>query len=523
MSDPTFSRQFGITLLLLEVVLIILHALCTTYTEVPTVSSNAVAVEKDIVLNHYGKFQDVHVMIFIGFGFLMTFLSKYGFSSVGFNFLISAVTIQVSMLSNPFWHMMFHEGGPKFKTIEIGILELITADFAAGAVMITFGAVLGKASPLELTLVAIVEMMFYGVNENIGVMKCQAVDMGGSMFVHTFGAYFGLALSWMITSKTPENKFDTKDEGSCYHSDMFAMIGTIFLWMFWPSFNGALAAGDQQHRVIINTVIALTASCITTFVMSAIFREHNKFNMVDIQNATLAGGVAVGSASDLVIEPWAAILIGCIAGTVSVLGYTKLQPFLTEGGYLHDTCGVHNLHGMPGILGGVCGAISAASAGDTAYGADISTIWAARSATGDNRSAGEQGGYQLLALAITLAFSISGGTITGLIINGLRQMVNGPTHKFHDADYWEEVEHLDGAPTTLKLPVAADPKVEDGAEGTTVHLDIVGTDKVQALEQRMNEMQRKLDQLSGNSAGFQVGCANPRSKAANDGPDSELP
>ena len=54
MSDPTFSRQFGITLLLLEVVLIILHALCTTYTEIPTGTSNAVAVEKDIVLNHYG-------------------------------------------------------------------------------------------------------------------------------------------------------------------------------------------------------------------------------------------------------------------------------------------------------------------------------------------------------------------------------------------------------------------------------------------------------------------------------------
>lgn len=28
-------------------------------------------------------FQDIHVMIFIGFGFLMTFLKRYGYSAVG--------------------------------------------------------------------------------------------------------------------------------------------------------------------------------------------------------------------------------------------------------------------------------------------------------------------------------------------------------------------------------------------------------------------------------------------------------
>ena len=39
-------------------------------------------------------FQDVHVMIFVGFGFLMTFLKKYGHSSVGYNFFISAMAIQ---------------------------------------------------------------------------------------------------------------------------------------------------------------------------------------------------------------------------------------------------------------------------------------------------------------------------------------------------------------------------------------------------------------------------------------------
>lgn len=50
-------------------------------------------------------FQDVHVMIFVGFGFLMTFLKKYGFSSVGFNMLIAAFGLQWGILMQGFWHM----------------------------------------------------------------------------------------------------------------------------------------------------------------------------------------------------------------------------------------------------------------------------------------------------------------------------------------------------------------------------------------------------------------------------------
>lgn len=37
-------------------------------------------------------------MIFIGFGFLMTFLKRYGYGAVGFNMLLAAVTIQWAML-----------------------------------------------------------------------------------------------------------------------------------------------------------------------------------------------------------------------------------------------------------------------------------------------------------------------------------------------------------------------------------------------------------------------------------------
>merc|ERR1711998_694421 len=100
-------------------------------------------------------------------------------------------------------------------------------------------------------------------------------------------------------------------------------------------------------------------------------RHDKKFDMVDIQNATLAGGVAVGSASDLVIGPWGAILLGCIGGVVSVLGYTRLQPWLAQNCGLHDTCGVHNLHGMPGVIGGIFGCIFASIA-ETNY--DVTAI-----------------------------------------------------------------------------------------------------------------------------------------------------
>lgn len=51
----------------------------------------------------------------------------------------------------------------------------------------------------------------------------KARDAGGSMVIHTFGGYYGLAISWMLYR--PNLDQSSRLQGSMYHSDVFAMIG----------------------------------------------------------------------------------------------------------------------------------------------------------------------------------------------------------------------------------------------------------------------------------------------------------
>ena len=53
--------------------------------------------------------------------------------------------------------------------------------------------------------------------------------------------------------------------------------------------------------------------------------SRKRFEIVDIQNATLSGGVAVGAIADLMLQPYGAFLAGTICGVVSTLGYRIFQ------------------------------------------------------------------------------------------------------------------------------------------------------------------------------------------------------
>ncbi len=80
-------------------------------------------------------------------------------------------------------------------------------------------------------------------------------------------------------------------------------------------------------------------------------------------NSTLAGGVIIGASAGLLTNPAGALTIGFIGGIVSSFGYHYLSGFLEHKLGIYDSCGINNLHGIPGFLGGIASSIVMAAYG----------------------------------------------------------------------------------------------------------------------------------------------------------------
>lgn len=437
MHSPLTKQTGFVALLIVQIIFLALYWLFVRYDE----SALPIDTTKESNKEHeskYPHFQDIQVMIFVGFGFLMTFLRKYGYSATGYTLFLAALVIQWAVLMKGFLRM---ENG----IINLSLENIIDADIAAAVPLISMGALLGRTTPVQLLFMAIFEIALFAINEYVALEIFSICDVGGSITVHAFGAYFGLACSLMLRPTKDQNDAG-KFEGATYTSDIFAMVGTLFLWIYWPSFNSVLAEGTGQERAILNTYLSLAAATVTTFVLSALVSHENKLDMVHVQNSTLAGGVAVGTVCNLLIGAHGAILIGIIAGTVSVLGYRYITPFLTAKLRLHDTCGVHNLHGMPALISAIASAIYASMVTKEHYKSDLGKIFPAMSSQqtngtmilgGYDRKAGYQAGYQLLAIGVTVLVAIVGGILAGLVLKytNFRKLQKEEQHQ--DELYWE--------------------------------------------------------------------------------------
>lgn len=364
-----------------------------------TVSTNDV-VENLRQVQQYNFSINILAMLLVGFGFLMVFVKKYGYSATTGTYMVVGVGI-------PLYLLLRYTGIISSESIDPQTIKaLLFAEFAVAAALISMGAVLGRLRVYQYALVSIFIIPIYMLNEwlvldgGLGITK-GFVDSAGSIIIHAFGAYFGLGLSVALTKQIQMNHPIESDDTS----DRFSMLGSMVLWIFWPSFCSAIVPAEHFQQTVVNTILALCGATVITYLFSSLFRK-GKPAIADIANASLAGGVAIGATCNLVSAP-IAFLIGLLAGGICVVGYVVIQPKLQKLLKMVDTCGVHNLHGMPGLLGGIVAIFVVPGAAKP----------------------------QIIGIVFTIALAFIGGIISGNIIRftGSKVKIYEDSDEFADA------------------------------------------------------------------------------------------
>ena len=143
----------------------------------------------------------------------------------------------------------------------------------------------------------------------------------------------------------------------------------------------------------------------------------------------MAGGVIIGAPSGLLTNPAGAIAIGLIGGAVSTICFAKLGPKLKEAITLDDTCGVHNLHGIPGILGGILSAIVVAAYQSQPMDKNIRDKLAFYETNNGAKNLSDQAGIQIAGTFISLGIAIIAGLLAGLIMRKFSYLENNELYE----------------------------------------------------------------------------------------------
>ena len=424
----------------------------------------------------YNFFKDVHLMIFIGFGLLYTALKDHQWSSIGIILFIGTISFEISFIWNHIWDNAFrysldfdipesnNNNSTNWEKKDLNFDTLTKIDYFTGSVFVSLGALIGKLSMCQYVIISLYETFFSSLNYYICFKLMGGIDNGGSLYIHTFGAIFGIAISISAFCTKKEYKKISYNPHltSDYYSNIFSLIGSLFLWLFFPSFNTSFIQSLSTEKVkqilryrgIINTYLSMIGSVISVFVVSPIV-SNGKIKMEHLLNSSFIGGIIIGGCCTICSSSWAAILIGFIGGSISVLGFWFFKKKLKEL-KLEDTFGILYTFGIPGILGGFLNSIFMASLEKTFKNTNFLQAYFNFKLKTENNNVGRDIGYQIgieiAIIFITIGLAGFSGMTIGLIIRTTKCEKN--EIYFVDSENYVEEE-------SIPLPEWKHPRQDD--------------------------------------------------------------
>lgn len=174
-----------------------------------------------------------------------------------------------------------------------------------------------------------------------------ARDFAGSGVVHVVGAMVGLAGAMLVGPRLGKFGADGKPRAFPGHNMTYVVIGTFILFLGWFGFNpgSTLASTDLRTPIVfINTYLA--GGMAATVIAYLTYFKTGKSDTMLVCNGALGGLVAI-TAPCAYVSPWAALVIGAIAGVVVWKGNLFIERKLK----VDDPVGAWGVHGACGLFG----------------------------------------------------------------------------------------------------------------------------------------------------------------------------
>jgi Amt family ammonium transporter len=172
-------------------------------------------------------------------------------------------------------------------------------------------------------------------------------DFAGSTVVHTVGGCAALVGTSILKPREGKYAIDGKPNVLAGHNIPLASLGVFILWFGWFGFNAGstlgVTDGSNIARIAINTNLAAALGGIAA--MATVWKRFGKPDLSMAMNGALAGLVAI-TAPCAYVDPWAALVIGIIAGYAVVRGVELLDKL-----HIDDPVGAFPVHGICGIWG----------------------------------------------------------------------------------------------------------------------------------------------------------------------------
>ena len=168
------------------------------------------------------------------------------------------------------------------------------------------------------------------------------LDFAGGTAVHINAGAAGLALALVLGKRHGWRRDPMRP-----HSLPLVLLGSGLLWFGWFGFNAgsALGANGLAGLALLNTQVATGAALIGWLLVEKIRDGHA--TSLGAASGAVAGLVAITPACAFV-APWAAVILGLIAGIVCALAVGLKYKFGFDDSL--DVVGVHLVGGLWGCL-----------------------------------------------------------------------------------------------------------------------------------------------------------------------------